>query len=61
MSDDVMHEEGWFFVDGATTGFIRCGLPCVGLAVAPSTYQGLKQYRVYYLKVFGRAISEPGT
>ena len=63
MSDSVMDEEGWCFVDGATTGSIpllRCGLAYIVSGVPPSTYHELHQYRAYNLKVFGPGVGEVG-
>ena len=62
MTCDMTDEEEWVFLDGATAGLmplLRCDRRYIILAVPPSNYQGLKQYRMYNLKVVG-GISELG-
>lgn len=59
MSDNVTDEQGWFYVDGATTGCIpmlRCGVAYIAPDIPPSTCQ-LRQ-RSYNLKVFGPSVGE---
>lgn len=60
-SDTVSDYEGWFWVDGATTGaiqFLRCGLAYILPGAPNGTYHELKHYRGCNLKVFGPAIGD---
>jgi hypothetical protein len=62
-SDNVMDEDGWFYVDGATTGAIpllRCGVAYIFPGGPSSTYHELRQLRAYNLKVFGPGAGEVG-
>lgn len=63
MSDNVMDEQAWFYVDGVTTGLIpmlRCGVAYIAPDISPSTYHRLRHYRAYNLKVFGPSVGEVG-